>query len=949
MKNFFRSLVAVAVLFGAASCTTEDLSTSVVGGGESVELTITANLAQIGTRTLGDGTQVNRVYLGVYENGDGFLDELTKNEGYAVDAGKATIPVVLLKNKKYDLVFWAQNDAVGKTCYTVDWTKRELSVDYTNVKSQVEARDAFFLVQNGFEAGKDETTFKLNRPFAQLNAGLSEVEVTNVTNNGVVVADIQSKVTVEVAKTMDLAQPTGVVSDFAPVTFEFATKPTESLSAANGTYNWLSMNYLLVDEYKLVNVAYEFLEGGTTYKRNYASVPVQRNYRTNIIGALLSSTINFNVEIVPGFVNDDHNIVVAPVKTAAELKAAVTNGITEITLGADIELNETLEFKNNVRSTDTTVNYTIDLNGKTLKYTGDDRLVKVTGVTLNINGNGTIEVDSDNLDVATTAAYIGTAYEGGKIVVNGGKHITNGCTLYHANGGTVEINGGEFDANETGYATAGKYGYKYTLNIQGDNGAFVVRGGTFYNYNPAKSEGENPVANFVAEGYVSLKSADNAWTVVPVVNNTVEVSTATALKSALSTTTPYNVTLANDIVSSTPFALTAGQVVVNLNGKTLETVGAEVDAFVLTGDADLTINGEGNIIATMDCVFAKENSKVTINGGNLYATCEAVYAKDNATAVINNGTFKVEGEWNQTYTLNLKDESNATITVNGGSYYKFDPAFSTSENPKANFVATGYKSVQDGDWYVVVPESVDSVVSTSAAATTALTAGKSVVLSQDVEATATIKMSNTEAVLDGNGNSIYGELNDYSTPAINTAGGTIKNLSVVTGCKYSIACPDSGLSADLILENVTTDKTGYGVNMRGDSGKGYKLIAKNCTFKGWSSMAAPAEFDSCYFGQGEYWVNRGNADVFDRIVKPYKDVVFENCEFEYNFYLDLSAFVGTTVKLVNCTVNGVALTKDMFKNYSTSTSGNQLVSELDGKTALWYEATDAVWATVVVE
>lgn len=76
---------------------------------------------------------------------------------------------------------------------------------------------------------------------------------------------------------------------------------------------------------------------------------------------------------------------------------------------------------------------------------------------------------------------------------------------------------------------------------------------------------------------------------------------------------------------------------------------------------------------------------------------------------------------------------------------------------------------------------------------------------------------------------------------------------------------------------------------------------------------------------------------------------FENCTFEKGFYLDLSAYVGTTVKLVNCSVAGVALTKDMFKNQSTSTSGNQLVSELDGNTALWYEATDAVWATVVVE
>lgn len=349
MKNFFRSLVAVAVLFGAASCTTEDLSTSAVGGGESVELTITANLAQIGTRTLGDGTQVNRVYLGVYENGGGFLDELTQDGGYAVDAaGKATIPVVLLKNKKYDLVFWAQNDEVGNTCYTVDWTNRKLSVNYTNVESQVEKRDAFFLVQNGFEAGKDETTFKLNRPFAQLNAGLSAEEVTNVTNNGVVVADIQSKVTVEVAKTMSFAENTGAVSDIESITFAMAAKPTESLSATNGTYNWLSMNYLLVNDYKLVNVAYEFLEGGTTYKRNYASVPVQRNYRTNIIGALLSSTFDFNVEIVPGFTNDHE--VKSNVASSTELLAAIKSGMPEITLSDDITINETLVFEPKTRA-----------------------------------------------------------------------------------------------------------------------------------------------------------------------------------------------------------------------------------------------------------------------------------------------------------------------------------------------------------------------------------------------------------------------------------------------------------------------------------------------------------------------------------------------------------------------------------------------------------------------
>lgn len=755
MKNFFRSLVAVAVLFGAASCTTEDLSTSAVGGGESVELTITANLAQIGTRTLGDGTQVDRVYLGVYENGGGFLDELTQDGGYAVDAaGKATIPVVLLKNKKYDLVFWAQNDEVGNTCYTVDWTNRKLSVDYTNVESQVEKRDAFFLVHNGFEAGKDETTFKLNRPFAQLNAGLSAEEVTNVTNNGVVVADIQSKVTVEVAKTMSFAENTGAVSDIESITFAMAAKPTESLSAANGTYNWLSMNYLLVNDYKLVNVAYEFLEGGTTYKRNYASVPVQRNYRTNIIGALLSSTFDFNVEIVPGFTNDHE--VKSNVASSTELLAAIKSGMPEITLSDDITINETLVFEPKTRADVT--DYTLNLNGKAITNTVDsnptDVIIVKEGVTLTINGNGSVTAVSGNDGF--------TIISEGKVIINDGTYrsgldATNdgNCTVYARGKGEVYIYGGDF---------------------------------------------------------------------------------------------------------STP-----------------------------------------------------------------------------------------EGD-DETYVINKKDADKATtkIVIYGGTFKNFDPALGKTENPTEGFVAEGYKSVKDGDLYVVVPATVDAVASTSTAVTEALAEGKSVVLSQDVEATATIQMSNAEAVLDGNGKSISGDLTGYYNSAVSTVGGTIKNIAIVTGCERSIT--SDKFEGDLIIDNVTTDKTGYGLNVRpSNNGDGYKMIVTNSTFKAWNSFTCPATFTNCHFGQGEYWVNKGYPDAYDRLIKPYTDVVFENCTFEKGFYLDLSAYVGTTVKLVNCSVAGVALTKDMFKNQSTSTSGNQLVSELDGNTALWYEATDAVWATVVVE
>ena len=45
----------------------------------------------------------------------------------------------------------------------------------------------------------------------------------------------------------------------------------------------------------------------------------------------------------------------------------------------------------------------------------------------------------------------------------------------------------------------------------------------------------------------------------------------------------------------------------------------------------------------------------------------------------------------------------ASHTGKGGKFFKFNPADNLSENPKMNFVAEGYESVADGDWFVVKP------------------------------------------------------------------------------------------------------------------------------------------------------------------------------------------------------------------------------------------------------
>ena len=353
MKNLFRIVMAVAVLF-TASCAKEDVSSS-IGGGE-VEVTFTADLGQLGTRAYGEADNVDVVYLGVYEANSNASLPLVDPEGYPVIDGKASITVVLLKDKVYDLVFWAQNKA--QTCYNVVWDERKVAVNYDGVKSQDDARDAFFLVENDFRAGHDETIFKLYRPFAQLNAGLNAKDVVFIGKNGVEISKFKSQVVVkQVATTLNLleeATDTALdVADFKDVTFALEDKPTQKLNVSGTDYEYLSMNYLLVDAKQNVDLTYTFVDGeGTEYLRPYFSVPVQRNYRTNILGQLISSPLDFNVIIVPDFIDPDNDLQgdtqTFNVSSQAEFEDALAKAATQdhiqhlvINLNADVTLDVT--------------------------------------------------------------------------------------------------------------------------------------------------------------------------------------------------------------------------------------------------------------------------------------------------------------------------------------------------------------------------------------------------------------------------------------------------------------------------------------------------------------------------------------------------------------------------------------------------------------------------------
>lgn len=133
---------------------------------------------------------------------------------------------------------------------------------------------------------------------------------------------------------------------------------------------------------------------------------------------------------------------------------------------------------------------------------------------------------------------------------------------------------------------------------------------------------------------------------------------------------------------------------------------------------DITIEGEGEIVA-QDAMYSMavwaNGGTVTINGGtfrNGGDSCDLIYASNGGKVYIYGGEFIANGPASGTepgtknlyVALNVKDKDRdkSEIKVYGGRFFKFNPADNVSEGEHTNFVAEGYKSVQEGDYWVVV-------------------------------------------------------------------------------------------------------------------------------------------------------------------------------------------------------------------------------------------------------
>lgn len=739
MKRYLLSTFTIAAAALLVTSCNDEMDNGLKTGDEGT-VTFTAQLpSEMGTRAFADGLTAKHLQYAVYEAGQStplkvFGDETTVVGEAEMNNLKQTVSLKLTTGKTYDVIFWAADNSAKKP-YTFDPLTQTVKIKYTNVYSNNDICDAFFKKETITVSGNQNVDVKLTRPFAQVNIGTDDFDAATIAGLNLT----QTQVKATAGDILNLA--TGKMEGTeATRTFKMKAIPTADDGAFPvAGYKYLLMAYIPISDTK-ETVDMTFGYNGKSSFRSFTNVPLQRNYRTNIYGSLLTNSVDFNVVIEPAFSGEfAHEVVSA--STFAALKAAVANGQSvdaEKTLVLSGGQSETLNLGD------------LSISNKNDIWSDSDWSL------LSVRENSSLTITSGAYIAKANDCYAVDVQDGGHLVIEDG-HFNGNIHAVYVEEGTAEIKGGTFEVQQK-YPDADKADEFvlncYDANRKNGTAKIIVTGGTFIGFNPGDCKAEGNGTNFVAPGYASIPNGTAAdgrtiWKVVPTVEATTEAELEGSFKRGSVTAISSNISTATITTCHSKSNL------VFKNGSVLKLEPTETgDLYTLSvrKNSNLTISGNGSIIApvlispnpTTSQAAAIEvgvqaysgtvniYDNVTIEGNSGAAGSHALKLV-NGTANIYGGHFKTAGgsngdseciylqsikPWGGTYRqcnlniyggvfettgdakylINCKDEpykdGKCAIKIMGGIFVGFNPADNTAEGAHTNFVAPGYKSVE---------------------------------------------------------------------------------------------------------------------------------------------------------------------------------------------------------------------------------------------------------------
>ncbi|MBE6304010.1 MAG: hypothetical protein E7089_08765 [Bacteroidales bacterium] len=689
-KKLLFGLFAASMLL-VTSCSQDEIDS--VQSGNQAQVTFTLGLEDaLGTRAISDGTKADKLVYAVYKinaQGEAELQQVVGSEKgqFIKDDFKSgdNVSITLAKGQKYQVAFWAQDgdceayNTDELTAVTVSYKAENGTDDAAN---NDELRDAFFKTVT-FEVNGDKLiNVVLKRPFAQVNLGVYNEDWEAAVASGIEIEN--SKVVIKnVANKINLL--TGEVEGEETITYDLNAIPEETLyvetddtNEGKEAYKWLSMSYILVadkdntpiegvlgaNKATLQELQYTFdpKDGNNiTFNEGLNNVPVQRNWRTNILGKILTGDIEFNITIDP--VYDGDYIFPEISGSVEELELAASFGGT-VNLTEDVAMPKERPFLQ--VSADFILN--IDEDATLTSGSAEHYGLIVTNGTTTIKGDGDIKSQGGGIGIVNGATV---NFNGGNLDIN--TTSTSGRYLFYleGEGSTLTITEGNFDFNKTQnqkrayiYAGAGTTAYVkggtfgkastrsgYTAGILGE-GTVIITGGTF---------GFDPTT-WVPTGYKATKIGDK-WHVAA--DDVVVAANLEDVKDVFAN--GGKVQLVNDIKLDERLNVAEGaKVNLDMNGKTIKLEGTAADpAFYTYKGSTLTITGNGTVeINDPSVSLIFPGGDVVIENGTFVRNIPA------GTPANQVGAFFVGAK--------VSPWGSQTVTINGGyfdgGYYNTDAA-----------------------------------------------------------------------------------------------------------------------------------------------------------------------------------------------------------------------------------------------------------------------------------
>ena len=337
MKKLLFGAVAIATLLITGSCQKENFGAA---NGNTVAYTVQVP-GNIATKAIGDNvSSVTKLVYAVYRteaqtaNDYSATETLLYQKNATLENGQATLYLELVNNQNFRVLFWAQDPNAG--IYDASNLKN-VTIDYANLDANQESYAAFagsdFIKTGDNLSGR---TVYLHRAVAQLNIAttpesmiLGEAGANETSSLQTTVTLTSSKVTVNgLASTYNVADAS--VGEILTADFVFsATNPAvlseQILDVKGVNYKYISMNYVGFAPAMGTDVEVDYVieTNVGTIPNSISSVPVKPNYRTNIIGNLITSTSDYTVILDKGWEGD--NIIA---NNASEFQSALNSAVS---------------------------------------------------------------------------------------------------------------------------------------------------------------------------------------------------------------------------------------------------------------------------------------------------------------------------------------------------------------------------------------------------------------------------------------------------------------------------------------------------------------------------------------------------------------------------------------------------------------------------------------------